>query len=103
MSGLLPGLIVCILLALVAIGLGSLVPIIGAPIFGILLGIIVGNLWRLPSAARPGIAFSSKKILQFSIIVLGGSLSLSQIWNTGRESFWIMLISLSVAFWERGS
>jgi uncharacterized integral membrane protein (TIGR00698 family) len=97
MSVLLPGLTVCVLLALLGIWFGSLVPIIGAPIFGILLGIIVGNVWRLPSAAKPGIVFSSKKILQFSIIVLGGSLSLSQIWNTGRDSFWIMLISLSVA------
>lgn len=96
-SGFLPGLIVCILIALAGIWLGSLVPIVGAPLFGILIGIMVGNIWRLHPATKPGIVFSSKKILQASIIVLGGSLSLSQIWNTGRDSLWVMLVSLSVA------
>lgn len=97
LSSIIPGLIICILIALVGIWLGSLVPIIGAPLFGILIGMIAGNIWRLPSATKPGITFSSKKILQFSIIVLGGSLSLLQIWNTGRGSVGVMLISLSVA------
>lgn len=96
-SGIFPGLTICILIAFAGIWLGKLVPVIGAPVFGILIGIIVGNVLKLPSVTKSGIAFSSKKILQFSIIVLGGSLSLWQIWDTGRDSLGVMLITLSVA------
>lgn len=96
-SGIIPGLTVCVLIALVGIWLGGLVPVIGAPVFAILIGVIAGSIVRLPYVTKPGIAFTSKKILQYSIIVLGGSLNLWQIWNTGRESLGVMLITLSLA------
>jgi uncharacterized integral membrane protein (TIGR00698 family) len=66
-------------------------------VFAILIGILAGNLLHLPSSIKPGSSFCSKKVLQTAIIVLGGSLSLTQVWNTGRESLGVMLVSLSVA------
>jgi uncharacterized integral membrane protein (TIGR00698 family) len=97
------GIILSFLLALVSYFLGTRFPIIGGPVFGIVLGILISNTIGKPKAAEAGITFTSKKILQWSIIVLGGGLSLTQVWNTGFESFTVMLFTLSSAlisaFW----
>lgn len=92
-----PGISVCVLISLIGLWLGIRFPIIGAPVFAILIGILTANTLRLSPATKPGISFCSKKILQLAIIVLGANLSLSQIWNTGRESLWVMIVSLSIA------
>lgn len=105
-SSILPGLLVCIVISLAAVWLGGMVPLIGGPIFAILIGIAVGNLLPVPGATKPGVSFCSKKILQLAIIVLGASLSLTQVWRTGRESAGVMLISLGVSLlgaWVIGS
>jgi uncharacterized integral membrane protein (TIGR00698 family) len=93
----LPGLGACVALAAVAHGLGRLVPLVGGPVFAILLGIIVGNTLGVKTLARPGIAFCSKRVLQYAIVLLGGSLSLLEVWRTGRESAAVMLLTLAVA------
>ncbi len=94
---LFPGIIMCVVISLASLWLGSKLPIIGAPVFAILIGILIGNLLHLSPIARPGLLFCSKNLLQISIIVLGGSLSVSQIWNTGLGSIWVMVVSLSVS------
>ena len=44
-----------------------------------------------------GITFCSKKVLQYSIILLGFGLSLQQVVKTGMDSLAVMLLSLTVA------
>lgn len=95
--GLIPGLVLCIVISLVSVWSGQKLPVIGGPVFAILTGIAVGKILSLPDSIKPGIAFCSKKVLQMAIIVMGGSLSLIQVWNTGRESAAVMIISLSVS------
>jgi uncharacterized integral membrane protein (TIGR00698 family) len=97
MSSPVPGILACVLISLVAVWLGGLAPVVGAPVFGIILGILAGNVLGVPALLRPGIAFCGKKVLQLAIIVLGGSLSLVQVWQTGRESLGVMIITLSAA------
>jgi uncharacterized integral membrane protein (TIGR00698 family) len=92
-----PGVLVCFGISLIAVGLGRCFPLIGGPVFGILVGILVGNCVVLPPWLRPGIAFCGKKVLQYAIVALGAGLSLGQIWRTGSESLAVMLITLSVA------
>lgn len=93
----LPGIAACLLIALIAWYLGRRFAIIGGPVFAILLGILAGNAIGLPASARPGVLFCSKKVLQYAIIMLGGSLSLVQVLKTGRESLAVMLITLGAA------
>lgn len=92
-----PGIAVCTLISLIGVWLGMRVPVVGAPVFAIVIGIAAGSILKLSPATKPGISFCGKKILQLAIIVLGANLSLAQIWNTGRESLWVMLVSLSVS------
>lgn len=92
------GIGLSLILALVAWKLGNLVPIIGGPVFGIVLGIIINNTFGKPEVALPGIMFTSKKILTWAIVVLGAGLSLTQVLKTGLSSFSVTVFTLSAAF-----
>jgi uncharacterized membrane protein YadS len=93
-----PGLALVLGLSCIAAWLGSLLPVVGGPVFGILIGMLLGNTWGRPAPAVPGILFSSKKVLQWAVIVLGAGISLGQVWHTGVESLSVMLITLAAAF-----
>ncbi|MFZ5967796.1 MAG: YeiH family protein [Bacillota bacterium] len=94
----LPGLIFVFALALASTWLGSIFPIIGGAVFGIIFGMIISNIFGKPSNTVDGIKFSSKKILQWAIIMLGAGLNLAQVWKTGMESLYVMVFTLSFAY-----
>ena len=94
----LPGLLLAIAIALMAMGLGQLAPLVGGPVFGIVLGVLVKNLFSPGTRFTPGIQFGGKQILQWSIIALGFGLSLTQVAKTGLESLWVTLVTMTVAF-----
>ena len=92
------GLLLAIGIALVAWWLGRMVPLIGGPVFGIVIGIAVRNLFSPGESYNPGIQFASKQILQWSIIALGFGLSLTQVAKTGLESLSVTMITMTTAF-----
>lgn len=92
------GMLLSLAVALVASWLGSFLPIVGGPVFGIVIGIIINNVFGKPAGTEPGLKFTSKKILQWAIILLGTGLSLTQVWKTGVESLSVMAFTLSAAF-----
>ena len=48
--------------------LGKLMPIIGGPVFSILIGILVASLLKDgKKSLQPGINFVSKKVLQYAV------------------------------------
>lgn len=93
------GLWIVLLVTAVAVPLGRLVPLVGGPVFGILLGVIAGSL--IPALRseiwRPGYDFASKTLLQLSIVVLGTGLSLQQVARVGVSSLPVMLGTLALA------
>ncbi|HEY8329693.1 MAG TPA: YeiH family protein [Rhodanobacter sp.] len=93
-----PGLLLAVAIGLLALLLGRWAPLIGGPVIGIVLGIVVRNLLSPGERYNPGIAFAGKKVLQWSIIALGFGLSLSQVAKTGLESLSVTLVTMSVAF-----
>jgi uncharacterized integral membrane protein (TIGR00698 family) len=98
LSQRLPGLLLAVLIALVALALGKAAPLIGGPVFGIVLGIVVRNTVAPGAAYTPGIQFAGKQVLQWSIIALGFGLSLDQVAKTGLESLSVTLVTMTVAF-----
>jgi uncharacterized integral membrane protein (TIGR00698 family) len=93
----LPGLGVAIALAALATVPGQLVPVVGAPVFAIVVGILVSPVSnRLPSI-RSGLSFSSKYVLQGAIVALGTGLSFHQVIATGSSSLPVLLGTLAVA------
>jgi len=91
------GLVVALVVAAVATVAGTEVPIIGGPVFGILLGGLVGAVIRPGNTLRPGLTFASKPVLQASIVLLGATLSLQQVATVGGSSLPVMLGTLAVA------
>ena len=98
MKKIIPGLSVVLGISGVATVLGSTFPVIGSAVFGILLGIICTSTLALPLALEAGITFSSKKVLQTSIILLGGTLSLGQIVKIGGTSFSVLIFTITAAY-----
>ncbi|WIX78007.1 YeiH family protein [Amycolatopsis carbonis] len=94
-----PGLLVALVVAGVATVLGSLVPIVGGPVFGIVLGALAAALVPGLRAQRwaPGYGVASKPVLQLSIVVLGTGLSLQEVVRVGVQSLPVMLGTLAVA------
>jgi uncharacterized integral membrane protein (TIGR00698 family) len=74
------------------------VPLIGGPVFGIVIGILVRNLFSPSDSFNPGIQFAGKQILQWSIIALGFGLSLTQVARTGLESLAVTMVTMTTAF-----
>jgi uncharacterized membrane protein YadS len=93
-----PGLLLVLVLTAVAQWIGSLLPLVGGSVFGIVLGIIMNHTYGKPTYSLKGILFTSRNVLQWAIICLGAGLSLSQVWITGLESLSVMLLSLTAAF-----
>jgi uncharacterized integral membrane protein (TIGR00698 family) len=95
----LPGLAVTLLVAAVATGLGLLVPVVGGPVFAIVLGVLAATTLKPLRATRltSGYTFASKTVLQLSIVVLGTGLSLQQVVHVGVSSLPVMLGTLAVA------
>lgn len=96
-ADLLPGLAIVLAIAVVATFLGRLVPVLGAPVFGIVLGAVVAAFLRPRRAIEAGAQFAGKRVLQTSIVVLGTGLSLQQVASVGLASLPVMLGTLSVA------
>lgn len=90
------GIIVCLILALPAWFAGKLFPIIGGPVFGILLGMVFAP-YIAPNMMN-GVRFTSKKILQLAIILLGFEMNMSHIFIVGRQSMQVMLFTLTASF-----
>jgi len=88
---LLPGVAVCLVVAVIAYGLGGIVPLVGGPVLAIIIGVAVALIRRPPPSLIPGFRFASKMLLQASIVLLGANLSLAEIAHGGAASLPVML------------
>ena len=90
------GMLLPFLIAIPAWIIGRTFPVVGAPVLAILLGFIIAFLPR-SSDLTPGISFTSKKMLQYSIILLGFDMNLFNIIKVGQESLLIIITTISTA------
>lgn len=93
-----PGLLLCGVLSLLAWPLGRAFPLVGAPVAGLLLGLLVGNVLTIGEQFQSGIQVSVQKLLKWAIMGLGLQLPLQQLWTVGRDSLKVTLVTLSLAF-----
>ncbi len=91
------GLLLCLLLAVPCWFLGKLVPVVGGPVFAILLGMLVAAFWTPAAAYKAGIGFVSKKVLQYAVILLGFGLNISVVLATGRQSLPIIVCTIATS------
>lgn len=93
----LPGLLLCLVIAIPSWLLGKQFPIIGGPVIAIIAGMILTLFLQKKDTLQPGITFTSKKILQYAVILLGFGLNLSVIVETGRQSLPIILATITTS------
>jgi len=91
-----PGVLLALAVAIVATLLGRAVPIVGGPVFAILIGAVIAAVRPPGPALQPGIAFASKSLLQWSIVLLGANLSIREIAQGGARSLPVMLGTLVI-------
>lgn len=96
----LPGFLIALLIAICARYIESLLPVpyIGASVMAIFIGMIINQIKKPNELIKVGLNFTSKRILKFSIILLGASLSIGTILNVGRLSLSVMVFTLLTAF-----
>ena len=92
-----PGLLLCLAIALPSWLLGHFFPVVGGPVFAILIGMLLALILRDKSPYQSGIAFTSKKILQYAVILLGFGLNLSEIAKVGARSLPIICSTISIS------
>ena len=98
MKKYLPGILLSFGIAAVSIFLGGLLPLIGSSVLAIVFGIVLNNSMKLPAVFQEGLSYSGKKLLQYSIIFLGFSMSIGQVSETGISSLRISLITILIAY-----
>jgi uncharacterized integral membrane protein (TIGR00698 family) len=92
-----PGLLLTALIAVPAWLIGKAVPVVGAPVLGILFGMLLA-FWRRPGCLDPGIRYTSKKVLQYAVIFLGFEMNLFTVLRTGQQTLRLMTFTLTVTF-----
>lgn len=91
------GIVCCLLIAIPSWFLGKVFPIIGGAVISILLGMTITLFLKNKSALDSGIKFTSKKVLQWAVILLGFGLNLNVILKTGKQSFPIIITTISTS------
>ncbi len=93
------GVAFCLVVAVPAWFLGKAFEVVGGPVFAILLGMVLALL--VPKDRRDplagGVKFTSKKILQYAVVLLGFGMNLSQILSKGAQSLPIILATISTS------
>lgn len=92
-----PGLVVVALVAVAATALGREMPALGGPVLGLVIGMVVAPAIASGERLAPGATFASRPILQASIVVLGATISLSQVLAVAVGSLPVMLGTVAVA------
>lgn len=74
--------------------------IIGAPVFAIVIGMIITAI--LPNFAssdsmKAGVTFTSKKILQYAVIILGFSLNIKTVLSVGGQSLPVIISTIATS------
>ena len=100
------GILLCLVISLPAWYAGRAFPLFGAPVIAILAGIVISlvapNLVKLKFGRNfsfgEGVKFTSKKLLQYSIVLLGFGMNLFNILNVGRTSLFVLLLVFLAAF-----
>lgn len=93
------GVLFALAIAVPAWLLGKQFEVIGGPVFAILIGMVLALV--VPAAAgeslQAGVKFTSKKVLQWAVILLGFGLNLAQIAQVGLTSLPIIVSTIATS------
>lgn len=94
------GLLLCLAVAIpvwLIVNSVHYLEVIGAPVVAILTGTLLAGILKDKSAFQEGISFTSRKILQYAVVLLGFGLNLATIGKVGITSLPIILSTISAS------
>jgi uncharacterized integral membrane protein (TIGR00698 family) len=94
------GILLCLVIALpswFAVKYINTLEVIGAPVIAIILGMIITMFIKNKEPFAKGITFTSKKILQYAVILLGFGLNLATVGKVGLTSLPIILSTITTS------
>lgn len=91
------GILLCLAISVPSWFLGKLLPVVGAPVFAIIAGMTVTLFLKNKDKLQSGITFTSKKILQYAVVLLGFGLNLSTVLQTGQKSLPVIVSTIAAA------
>ncbi len=97
MKGKIKGILFCILIAIPAWLLGKWMPVIGGPVFAIIIGMILTLIIKDKSSLDEGIKYTSKKVLQYAVVLLGFGMNFYEILAQGKQSLPIIVSTITTS------
>ena len=91
------GLLLCLVIAVPSWLLGKMFPVVGGPVFAILIGMILTLFFTDKGICEAGIKYTSKKILQAAVIFLGFGMNLTEILSKGQQSLPIIISTIATS------
>lgn len=100
LKNFLPGIILSIILATLSSIISQFIPyhLISASVFALLIGMLINPIINKYKFFDYGIKFASSKLLKTAIVIMGLSLSFSQVLQVGKYSLIVMTFTLIAAF-----
>ncbi|KNF10204.1 hypothetical protein CLPU_1c03690 [Gottschalkia purinilytica] len=93
---IIPGLIVCSLIAYISNLISTFLPSLGASPIAIFLGLLIGNTFGNKDIYKKGVKFSERDLLSYSIVLLGGTLSINAILELGISGVCFIIIQMII-------
>ncbi|MGL5089092.1 MAG: YeiH family protein [Cetobacterium sp.] len=93
---IIPGLIMCILIAQLGLFFGKFIPSIGGAPLAIGFGLIASNTFAKSKIFAAGSKFSEGDLLSYSIVLLGGTLSFSTILELGFSGILFIVLQMAL-------
>lgn len=93
----LKGFLLCLAIAIPSWYLGNIYKLIGGAVIAIIAGMLVALFIKDQTPFESGIKFTSKKILQWAVILLGFGLNLNVVLATGKQSLPIIVLTISTS------
>ena len=93
------GTLFCLAIAVLAWIFGKQVEVVGGPVFGILIGMLLAlaTSGKDTSSLAPGVKFTSKYVLQAAVVLLGFGLNLSQVAKVGVTSLPVIASTITTS------
>lgn len=93
---ILPGLIVSFIIAVISQGLALVIPNLGGATIAIIVGIILGNTIIKQPILNKGTHYSEKALLEYSVVLLGLTISFQTIAKVGWVGFLFVIIQMAI-------
>ena len=92
------GIVFCAALSIPAWYIGQKFSVVGAPVAGIVIGILVSNLLGIHDVLKSGIQAGSKKILQMAIVLIGFQMNLNNLMILGTNAVALIVTVMITSF-----